>query len=129
MIKLYALFFSALCCAGSIYGQGDKIKISGKILHPTVEKVTISYINDRPIKMATLHDGNFELVFENKSGYYTFRHGNETAHLYLHPGDDIAISIDTENFDETITFKGKGSQRNNYLVKKSTHRHTSPKRY
>jgi len=117
-MKSNYLFFAALCWASFIFGQNGKVKISGNILHPTAEEIVINSISERPIKNIKLNNGAFELAFEIKSGYYILRHGNETSNIYLHPNDNLIINLDAENFDESITYKGKGSHRNNYLARK-----------
>jgi thiol-disulfide isomerase/thioredoxin len=38
--------------------------------------------------------------------------------MYFFPGDRIQLMLDTEQFDETIRYTGKGSEQNNYLAQK-----------
>jgi thiol-disulfide isomerase/thioredoxin len=49
-------------------------------------------------------------------GFYTLSDNNEETQLYLKPGFDLNIFINTKAFDESIIFKGKGAAENNYLV-------------
>lgn len=61
--------------------------------------------------------GGFNLTFPlDSSGYITFHHGNETTAMYCNPDDTVHITIDTKQFDETITYTG--SDESNYLAQK-----------
>ncbi len=55
-------------------------------------------------------------VSEQKFG--SFYHGNETTAMFFVPGDSIHITINTEQFDESVTYTGVGASPNNYLAKK-----------
>ena len=44
--------------------------------------------------------------------------GTDYASLYLENGYDIAMTLDTKEFDETLIFTGNGSDGSNYLAKK-----------
>lgn len=43
---------------------------------------------------------------------------SERTSMFFVPGDSIELTLDPEEFDETISYKGKGSAINNYLAKK-----------
>ena len=66
-------------------------------------------------------DGVFSdtLHLKDKGAMFTFSDGNEFTSLYLKNGDDIKMTLDTKEFDETIKYIGKGAEENNYLAKKS----------
>jgi len=51
-----------------------------------------------------------------KTGYCTFYHGNERATLFFVPGDSLYLTFNIEEFDESLTFSGKGAEINNYLI-------------
>ena len=63
-------------------------------------------------------DGTFADTLRIESGYFTFNHGREGSALYLSLGDDLNLTLDTKEFDETITYTGIGSESNNYLAAK-----------
>ncbi|MFH1320757.1 MAG: TlpA disulfide reductase family protein [Bacteroidota bacterium] len=64
-------------------------------------------------------NGKFETSFNiDEPGYYKFFHWNEHAFLFLSPGDSMRLSLNTEEFDETINYSGTGSAANNFLAKK-----------
>ncbi|MCD8529621.1 MAG: hypothetical protein LRY25_02610 [Flavobacterium sp.] len=45
--------------------------------------------------------------------------GNEGTTMFLKNGYDLTLTLDTKDFDETIVYKGKGANENNYLAKKA----------
>ena len=47
--------------------------------------------------------------------YLNFEHGVERTAMYVKPGDEITISIDTEKFDETINYEG--SKESSFLAR------------
>ena len=59
--------------------------------------------------------GRFNLTFPlDSSGYITFHHGDETTAMYCNPDDTVYITINTQQFDETITYTG--SEESSFLA-------------
>jgi thiol-disulfide isomerase/thioredoxin len=51
--------------------------------------------------------GNFSIEFDwDTASTVSFFHGVESTKMYLQPGDDIKLTIDTEQFDESISYEG-----------------------
>jgi hypothetical protein len=50
----------------------------------------------------------------DSSGYITFHHGDETTAMYCNPDDIIHLTINTKQFDETITYTG--SEESSFLA-------------
>jgi thiol-disulfide isomerase/thioredoxin len=63
--------------------------------------------------------GFFEATFEVTDGLHQFTDGSESSMLYLKAGDDLLLTLDTKEFDETILYAGKGSKECNYLAQKA----------
>ncbi len=114
--------------ATTAYGQ-DSVYLSGKIKNATSGKVSITHYPDyltmkrQTISEALLdEDGSFQTSFEWKEkGFASFGYGRETTTLYLTPGDKLELSLDPEEFDETIEYKGQESTYSNYYAKKYLH--------
>ncbi len=64
-------------------------------------------------------NGNFKATFPVKEGLYQLFDGAEYANLYLKNGYDLKMTMDATKFDETIAFKGKGAEENNFLAKRT----------
>ena len=61
--------------------------------------------------------GQFSITFSLDSAtYLDFFNGPERTAMYVYPGDNISLSIDTKLFDETISYEG--SSTSSYLAKK-----------
>lgn len=51
-----------------------------------------------------------------KPVFATFRHGREMATLYLEPGKNVSLSLDTEQFDESLKYIGVGAAANTFMA-------------
>lgn len=112
-----------ICIAVSLFACKEEPKIdyallSGKIENPANKVVTILNGREKVKEIALNDDGTFADTLKIENGTYTFDHGREIAYLYLEQGDDINVTVDTKEFDESIKFTGIGSENNNYLAKK-----------
>jgi thiol-disulfide isomerase/thioredoxin len=95
----------------------NNIHLSGVISNPTAEVVMLVGANDFKLEAPLDSTGTFHLEFNaEESGYYRFFHGGERSEVYLMPGFDLSLTLNTEEFDETITFTGEGAGYNNYLA-------------
>ncbi|EDP70606.1 thioredoxin family protein [Flavobacteriales bacterium ALC-1] len=112
-----------ICLAITIFACKEEPKVdyalfSGKIENPKGEKVVVLKGRD-VVKEITLNkDGTFTDTLKIESGYYNLSHGNERTGMHLSPGSDINITLDTKEFDETISYTGKGSENSSFLASK-----------
>lgn len=112
-------FFAALLIGCTQTGKTDYALLSGKIIEPNSKKLRI--VNDSgkvAREIVVEEDGTFADTIFNADGYYTLSDGNESTALYLKNGYDLNLTLDTKEFDETITYTGKGAEANNYLAQK-----------
>jgi len=88
----------------------------GKIKNP--KQAFVYFLkNDKVIDSAKIKNNRFLFKFDSiKEGLYTFKNGPEFQYLFLEPKDSLMIYLNTWNFDETITFSGKGAEKNNFLI-------------
>ena len=94
----------------------NQVTITGEITNPKGELVTFSN-QDTTYSTNATANGTFTISFNlDSTTYLNFGHGIETTAMYVHPGDKIKLTIDTELFDETIEYKGSSSS--SYLAKK-----------
>lgn len=96
--------------------QSKDVIISGTITNATSGEVSISaaeFETTAPVN----DDGTFSTAFEiEEGGNYYFAYGGEHSQIYLEPGYELEVSLDTEYFDETMSFRGEGAGPNNYLA-------------
>lgn len=98
--------------------------LAGKISNPNGDSVWIRTYDFDRYNRITKHassvvntQGRFKMKLslnEPLSAY--FFDGNERTQIYLEPGDNLFLTIDTKEFDETIKYLGHGSENNNFLA-------------
>lgn len=95
----------------------DATYFGGQIVNPKSSKVYFLK-NDKFLDSASLDKNNkFLFKFDKLSpGLYTFSHGNEYQYVYFEQKDSIILRLNTWDFDESLAFIGKGSERNNFLM-------------
>ncbi len=97
----------------------DYVVFSGKIENPDGGKFSVRSSTKVLKDFTVLEDGSFTDTLRNiEEGYYTFKYANESSSLYLKSGFNINLSIDPNEFDESIIYTGNGSKENNYLAQK-----------
>ena len=93
----------------------NQVTITGEITNPKGESVIFSN-QDTSYSTTTNKDGAFTISFNLDSATnLNFEHGVERTAMYVKPGDKIKLSIDTEEFDETIKYEG--SEESSFLAK------------
>jgi len=96
----------------------DYVSISGNITDKNSDSVVIksrTYSKTIPVN----EDGSFIDTLKVETGEYSFYDGGESAAVFLKNGFDIAMTLDTKMFDETIKFTGNGAEHSNFLAEKS----------
>ena len=97
----------------------DYVTLSGTITNALTKEIQILDNRNKVIKTISLNDDNFFTdTLKVSKGVYSITDGTDYASLYLENGYDIAMTLDTKEFDETLTFTGNGSDGSNYLAKK-----------
>lgn len=118
MKKLIAASFIVALVSCNTNKTKDFVTFSGKITNNKAD--TIRVVNrDYSKAIAVNEDGTFSDTLHITPGIFYFDNGTESTPLFLKNGYDIFMSLNTEAFDETITYSGKGAENNNYLAKKS----------
>ena len=97
----------------------DYVTLSGTMTNAITKELKILDNRNKVIKTISLNDDNFFTdTLKVSKGVYSITDGTDYASLYLENGYDIAMTLDTKEFDETLTFTGNGSDGSNYLAKK-----------
>ena len=118
----FLLVLLALFISNSNAQETTKIAVlSGTIHNPQEKFVIVSHKEVvKIIRDTAMLDsvGYFSIDVElEKSAYYTFTHSRERTTIFLSPGDKLKLSLTTDEFDETLKYKGEGALINNYLAK------------
>lgn len=100
------------------------VKISGTILHPSNDSIQFTFSKSNlaylPVSVATLPDknGRFSLQIPELAGTYTqteVRYGNHLSELLLSPGDSLHITLDANDFDNSLKYAGRGADIQDFL--------------
>jgi len=112
-IILLSVFYS---CDDSSTRNKDMTYIGGEIINPKMDKVILSKGNCILDTIYLDETNHFLFVGEKlEPGLYSFQHG-EYQKFFLEPGDSLILRVNTMDFDESLTYTGKGAERNNLLM-------------
>lgn len=87
--------------------QSTSATISGVVTNHIGDTIKFYAPDSTYITVLDTATGFFAIEFEwDTASNVNFFHGVESTKMYLQPGDDIKLTIDTEQFDETISYEG-----------------------
>ncbi len=115
MKKIISLLFTlAIAVVG--FAQ-EKVNFKADIANRNGDVIYIKDSKNQTVKEINVNEkGVFESSFEVVEGSYTMYDGLEYAQLFLKNGYDLKVKLDAKQFDETLVFKGKGANENNFLA-------------
>lgn len=113
---LYVLLLAVIGC-GVKDKKSPNVFFAGEIINPTSGYVVL-FKDDIIIDSAKLDsDNRFSMrLISPAEGLYHFDHHPELQYVYLERGDSLMIRLNTEDFDESLIFSGKGEEINNFLI-------------
>ncbi|WP_103863646.1 TlpA disulfide reductase family protein [Aquimarina sp. I32.4] len=121
LLALSSILIIAACNKESKKEKVDYTLFSGKIKNTTAPEIIVfGNVNNFKKAIPINEDGTFSdtLKIESK-GIYSFMIGRERSNMYLDKGDQLELSIDPNQFDESIVYTGNAADVNNYLAKKA----------
>jgi thiol-disulfide isomerase/thioredoxin len=87
--------------------QSTSVTISGVVTNHIGDTIKFYAPDSTYITVLDTATGFFAIEFEwDTASDVNFFHGEESTKMYLQPGDDIKLTIDTEQFDESISYQG-----------------------
>jgi thiol-disulfide isomerase/thioredoxin len=87
--------------------QSTSVTISGVVTNHIGDTIKFYAPDSTYITVLDTATGIFAIEFEwDTAANVNFFHGMESTKMYLQPGDDIKLTIDTEQFDESISYEG-----------------------
>ena len=114
IIVVIILFFSSSCNQDN---QNSSFFLGGEIINPSSGYVNF-YYNNIKIDSIELDSNNkfFKKIEDINPGIYRIEHVPENQNIIVENGDSLWIRVNVEDFKESLTFTGKGSSKNNFLV-------------
>jgi thiol-disulfide isomerase/thioredoxin len=124
MKNLLLIIFS-LCLQTAL---AQNTKIHGKVINPTSDSCALSalqmvpnsgYFQVKELASVPLgEDGTFLISIELDSSVSgILQVCNESTNVLLAPGDDIYVTLNSKMFDETVSYSGKGADKNNHVAR------------
>ncbi|MDX1462789.1 MAG: TlpA disulfide reductase family protein [Marinirhabdus sp.] len=98
--------------------KNDYVTFSGTITNPNSDSLVIEkkgFNKVIPVKA----DGTFSDTLVVEPDMYYIFDGAESSRIFLRNGYDLTLTMNTEQFDESITYSGEGAENNNFLAKKA----------
>jgi len=94
----------------------DYALFTGKITNKNSDSI---FVTGKDFKQAipVQEDGSFSDTLKVTKGKFVVHIGPETSNFHLDKGDNLNLTIDTKEFDETIAYTGEGAIVNNYTAK------------
>jgi hypothetical protein len=119
----HSLIVSIFLCLISCKNEVSKVKntssayIIGEIANPHNNYITILQSNGKADTLFLDEHNQFQFRFDSAaSDIYWMKHFSESQLFFLEPGDSLGIYLNTEEFDESLSFSGEGSEKNNLLI-------------
>jgi thiol-disulfide isomerase/thioredoxin len=117
MYKIIILIISVIILSSCGTKHSDEyVSISGLIAHNDASEILLlarNYKKTIPIKLDGTFSDTLKLV---KNGYFTLSDGKHRAMMFLKNGDEIKINFDYTSFNNSLSFSGKGSEINQYII-------------
>lgn len=115
-------FLFLLSCSHNVDQAGpNTASLRGTILNSSDTQFTLWAEGQEEDSITVdLQNNQFHLTLSlEKPGFFQFEINEEYGSLFLEPGDAVELVVTDAapgRFDETLLFKGKGSDENNYLA-------------
>ncbi len=121
LLLLVILSFTLFSCKNNEDLSSNITWIGGEIVNP-IDDYVLFYQGEHIIDSIKLNkDNHFIYKAENlKAGLYSFSH-KEFQVFYLEPSDSLMLRVNTIDFDESLSYTGKGAERNNFLIEMFLH--------
>jgi len=114
IIYVLAIAIAAISCKEE--APKDYVILKGKITNQNSDSLIVrSRTYSKTIKVGP--DGSFSDTLKVETGSYNLFDGSESTTIYLKNGFDLNLTIDTKEFDETVSYTGVGAEASNYLAK------------
>jgi hypothetical protein len=104
-------------CKNNTKDLGDSAFFGGEVINPNNDYVTIHSRSGSDTVYLDSRNRFLYKITNLKPGLYSFTHGGEYQMVLLEPNDSILFRLNTNDFDESLVFTGRGAKKNNYLIK------------
>jgi len=109
--------FSFISCNKEFKADNFTAYFGGEIINPK-NNFILFMKDDVVIDTIYLNAKNqFLKKFDSLTpGMYTFKHKPEYQYVYFEKNDSLMVRLNSDDFDESVVFCGRGDQKNNFLM-------------
>ena len=113
-IVIIALFTS---CNKGFKSNNYTAYFGGEVTNPTNPYILFCRDGEVIDTIKIAKDNRFFIKFDSLTpGLYSFKNEPEYQYVYFDKNDSIMVHINSNDFDESIIFCGRGDQKNNFLM-------------
>lgn len=123
MNKHYPIYLSlvgllSFLTSCNYFGKKDYVAyFGGEIINPTSPYVLFMQNEEILDTLYLDKDNRFFKKFDTlMPGMYLFKHEPEYQYVYFDQNDSLMVRLNTQDFDESVVFCGKGEDKNNFLM-------------
>ncbi len=118
LIIILLITLTCFIACKNVISPNEDTYFGGVILNPNTNFVILKDTNNNTLDTLPLNNKNaFVHKFKAFSpGIYNFYDGLESQSVLIEKGDSLTFLLNTINFDESLTYSGVGSKKNNYLM-------------
>lgn len=121
MFEFYkiGLYFSLLAALGSCNDSDETYTayFGGEIMNPEVPYIILLKENTVIDTIPLDKKNRFQVKFDSLTpGLYSFKHEPDYQYVYFDKNDSLMVSINTNDFNQSIVFSGKGARKNNFMM-------------
>ncbi len=118
-MKIFCFYSFCLLMSVFCFGQNNAVTLNIVVLN---NKTNFLYVKDKNeiIRQIKFSKSNyFSDYFQIREGIYQINYDKSYSDVYLKPGFNLKITVDANNFEETIKYSGKGEAENNYIIQQN----------
>lgn len=98
--------------------EGSNTYFGGEVIKPNNNYIILKNFKSDRDTIYLNENNRFLFKIDNiKPGIYRFEHGGEYQTLVLEENDSVLFRLNTDDFDESLVYTGRGAKKNNFLIK------------
>jgi peroxiredoxin len=111
------LLFCVLLLASCQKDEDFTAYFGGQVMNPRTPYILFARGNDVIDTIPLDKDNRFFVKFDSLTpGMYSFKHDPDYQYIYFDKNDSITVTLNTEDFDRSIIFSGRGERKNNFMM-------------
>ena len=94
-------------------------RLSGHLSHAPAGDTVRLQINEQQLKTLLSPTGDFQFELQDLAAPLpvSFEYAGQRTQLYLTPGDQLRLTLEFSDFDNSLVYSGRGANANNYLAR------------